>query len=111
LYSGALAFLFPSLQEGFGWPILEAQACNCLVITSNRAPMTEVAGEGAILINPEDEVAAAQTIAANFAEAEAIRQAARENLKRFTTDRAMDRYQAAYASAIAASRNGSQPVH
>ncbi|MBV8115965.1 MAG: glycosyltransferase family 4 protein [Silvibacterium sp.] len=108
LYSGALAVLFPSLQEGFGWPILEAQACDCLVVTSNRAPMTEVAGEGAILINPEDEVAAAQTIAAKFAEAEAIRQAARENLKRFSTDRAMDLYLAAYGAAIAASRSGLQ---
>lgn len=102
LYSGALAFLFPSLQEGFGWPILEAQACDCLVITSNRAPMTEVAGEGAIFIDPEDEVAAAQSTAAKFTEAEAIRQAAQENLKRFTTDRVMERYQAAYATAIAA---------
>ena len=108
LYSDALAFLFPSLEEGFGWPILEAQACDCLVVTSNRAPMTEVAGEGAILINPEDEVAAAQTIAAKFAEAEAIKQIARENLKRFTTDRAMDRYQAAYTAAIAAPRSGSK---
>ena len=108
LYSGALAFLFPSLQEGFGWPILEAQACDCLVITSNRAPMTEVAGEGAIFVDPQDEAAAAQTIAARFGEAEAVRRSARENLERFTTDRAIDRYQAAYTSAIAALRDGSQ---
>ncbi|HEY1809910.1 MAG TPA: glycosyltransferase, partial [Acidobacteriaceae bacterium] len=39
LYTGALALLFPSREEGFGWPVLEAQACGCAVITSNRPPM------------------------------------------------------------------------
>lgn len=46
---------FPSLYEGFGLPILEAQAQNCAVITSNKRPMNEVAGEGALLINPKSE--------------------------------------------------------
>ncbi|HBQ50590.1 TPA: glycosyltransferase family 1 protein [Candidatus Daviesbacteria bacterium] len=54
LYSGALALIFPSLFEGFGLPILEAQACSCPVITSNVSSMPEVAGKGAILINPYD---------------------------------------------------------
>ncbi len=54
LYAGALAFLFPSLFEGFGLPILEAQACGCPVITSNLSSMPEVAGSGAILVNPFD---------------------------------------------------------
>lgn len=43
-YSGATCFLFPSLDEGFGWPIAEAMASGCPVITTNRAPMTEVVG-------------------------------------------------------------------
>jgi len=43
-YSGASLFLFPSLAEGFGWPIAEAMASGCLVITTGEAPMTEVAG-------------------------------------------------------------------
>jgi glycosyltransferase involved in cell wall biosynthesis len=46
-YSQARAFLFPSLAEGFGWPLIEAQACGCPVITTDEAPMTEVAGPGA----------------------------------------------------------------
>ena len=54
LYSGAKAFLFPSLFEGFGLPILEAQACGCPVITSNVSSMKEIAGDGAILIDPYD---------------------------------------------------------
>lgn len=52
LYSGAIVLVFPSLFEGFGLPILEAQACGCPVITSNTSSMPEVAGKGAILVNP-----------------------------------------------------------
>jgi len=54
LYSGAIALVFPSLFEGFGLPILEAQACGCPVITSNVSSMPEVAGLGAILVDPYD---------------------------------------------------------
>lgn len=53
LYSGALALVFPSLFEGFGLPILEAQACGCPVITSNISSMPEVAGDGALYVNPD----------------------------------------------------------
>lgn len=52
LYSGAIALVFPSLYEGFGLPILEAQACGCPVLTSNISSMPEVAGKGAIYVNP-----------------------------------------------------------
>jgi glycosyltransferase involved in cell wall biosynthesis len=48
-YAGASAFLFPSLAEGFGWPIAEAMASGALVLTTNEAPMTEVAGDAAFL--------------------------------------------------------------
>lgn len=50
-YSGASCLLFPSLDEGFGWPIAEAMASGCLVITTNKAPMTEVAGDAGFLIS------------------------------------------------------------
>jgi glycosyltransferase involved in cell wall biosynthesis len=49
-YCGASVFLFPSLAEGFGWPIAEALASGTIVITTNEAPMTEVAGEAGFLI-------------------------------------------------------------
>lgn len=45
LYSLAKVFVFPSLAEGFGWPIIEAQACGCPVITTAEPPMNEVGGE------------------------------------------------------------------
>lgn len=49
-YAGAEVFLFPSIAEGFGWPIAEAMACGCPVITTRKAPMTEVAGEAGFFI-------------------------------------------------------------
>jgi len=53
LYSGALAFAYPSLYEGFGLPILEAMSCKCPVITSNLGSMKEIAGHSALLVDPE----------------------------------------------------------
>ena len=50
-FAHATVFLFPSLAEGFGWPIAEAMASGCPVVTTNEAPMTEVAGGVAFFIN------------------------------------------------------------
>lgn len=52
LYSGAKATVFVSLYEGFGLPILEANACGCPVITSNTSSMPEIAGKAALIVNP-----------------------------------------------------------
>lgn len=52
LYEESDILLFPSLYEGFGMPIIEAQATSCCVITSNIQPLIEVGGEGAIYVNP-----------------------------------------------------------
>lgn len=49
-YAGASVLVFPSLAEGFGWPIAEAMACGCLVITTNEPPMSEVAGQSGFFI-------------------------------------------------------------
>ena len=54
IYHHAFCFLFASLREGFGIPILESMACGTPVITSNTSSMPEVAGQDAILVNPED---------------------------------------------------------
>ena len=54
LYSGALAFVYPSLYEGFGLPPLEAMACGTAVVTSNGTSLREVVGDAAVLIDPLD---------------------------------------------------------
>ena len=59
IYNSAFAFLYTSLRESFGIPLLEAMACGTPVITSNTSSMPEIAGPDAILVNPEstDEIA------------------------------------------------------
>lgn len=54
LYSNAEAFIFPSYSEGFGWPLIEAQACGTPVVASHNQPMVEVGGGAAIHCNPDD---------------------------------------------------------
>ena len=51
-YSIAALLIFPSIAEGFGWPVAEAMACGCLVLTTNERPMTEVGGDAAFYIPP-----------------------------------------------------------
>jgi glycosyltransferase involved in cell wall biosynthesis len=62
LLSGALAFVFPSLFEGFGIPVLEAGACGVPVITSNTSSLPEVAGDAALLVDPHDVDAIAEAM-------------------------------------------------
>ncbi len=70
LYGSAKLLLFPSLAEGYGWPVLEAMACGCPVVTSHRAPLTELAGADAHYIDPDDVEGAAGVLA------EALRESA-----------------------------------
>jgi len=73
-YSGASAFLFPSIAEGFGWPIAEAMASGTVVLTTNEAPMLEVAGDAAFLIDKRPVEAEKQAAWAESA-AEVLQQA------------------------------------
>jgi glycosyltransferase involved in cell wall biosynthesis len=84
-YQGADLFVYPSLMEGFGLPVLEAMACGTPVITSTASSLPEVAGDAAWLVNPADigELASSMTailgdpaLAARMRDA-GIRQAAR----------------------------------
>ncbi len=54
LYTGATAFVFPSLIEGFGLPVLEAMRCGTPVLTSNVSSLPEVGGDAVIYVNPHD---------------------------------------------------------
>ncbi len=62
LLAGATAFLYPSLLEGFGLPVLEAMAAGKPVLTSDREPLKSLAGDAAILVDPLDEEAIADGI-------------------------------------------------
>ena len=62
-YSLSAGLLFPSLQEGFGWPVLEAQSCGCPVFATGRKPMTELGGDAAVYFDPADVDAAAASSA------------------------------------------------
>ncbi|MDY7080027.1 MAG: glycosyltransferase family 1 protein [Chloroflexota bacterium] len=87
LLSGALAFVFPSLYEGFGLPVLEAQACGCPVVTSTTSSLPEVAGDAALLVDPEDTAGIAagmQRIAADSVLRESLTGRGFANVRRFS---------------------------
>jgi glycosyltransferase involved in cell wall biosynthesis len=95
LYSTAEALLFPSLREGFGWPIIEAQACGCPVFTTNHPPMTEVGSDAAVYIDPVKPQEAARTIVKSLSSSEKMakmREAGFLNVKRFSTKDMVNKY-------------------
>lgn len=101
LYSSAIALVFPSLQEGFGWPIIEAQACGCLVFTSNRPPMNDVGGEAAIYIEPDNPDQAAEKILDYLPAIEKFKLQGLANSRIFTAEKMIEKYIEFYHQAIA----------
>lgn len=73
LYSRARCLLFPSLEEGFGWPLIEAMSAGCPVLTNNRPPMNEIGGSVAAYLDPTDEAGAVQALATLLAEPAFVR--------------------------------------
>lgn len=104
LYSCALATLFPSLEEGFGWPILEAQACRCPVVTTDRPPMNEVAGGAAILIDPAGPATAAQAVADALQDTTRMRADGLRNAAGYSAERMLERCEALYHKVVAEAR-------
>lgn len=102
LYSGAIATLFPSLEEGFGWPIVESQACGCPVAIMARAPMNEVSGGAAIFIDPAQPATAAQRIANALEDTTQLRADGLRNAASYTPDRMLDQCEALYHQVITA---------
>ncbi|MGA9720255.1 MAG: glycosyltransferase family 1 protein [Acidobacteriaceae bacterium] len=104
LYSCALATLFPSLEEGFGWPILEAQACRCPVVTTDRPPMNEVSGGAAILIDPAKPETAAQMVADALQDTTQMCIEGLRNAAGYSAERMLERCEALYHEVVAGVR-------
>lgn len=96
LYNLAEGLLFPSLEEGFGWPVAEAQACGCPVFTSDRAPMTDVGGAHAVYFDPRDAEGAALVIADSWARRHLLVEPAFESAARWRPGLMLDAYEALY---------------
>jgi glycosyltransferase involved in cell wall biosynthesis len=113
VYSHAKVLLFPSLEEGFGWPVVEAMASGCPVITTNIAPMTEIAGHSARLISRMPAAAVDQKDWANSAAVivdELVRlngqtrarllEDGKSNAARFDSKVALDAYEKVYSQVL-----------
>jgi glycosyltransferase involved in cell wall biosynthesis len=105
LYSQAVALIFPSRYEGFGWPAIEAQASGCPVVASDIPPLAEILGESAPLHRVADEAGMADSVArlaADNAFRGEIRQRGLDNVRlRFQTSRMMDDYLSLYRKLLA----------
>jgi len=103
LYSGAMALLFPSYAEGFGLPPLEAMACKTPVVASSRAPMPEVVGDAALLVDPDDHAGMAKAlrmIASDTAYANSLVAKGTERLKMFSWEKMARETLAVYEEAV-----------
>jgi len=103
LYCAAAVFAFPSRFEGFGWPIAEAQASGCPVVTSDAEPMREVAGGAAALADPNDADALAAAllgVVSDPVRRQALIELGHANAERFRPETMAERLVAAYQEAM-----------
>jgi glycosyltransferase involved in cell wall biosynthesis len=83
-YQAADAFVYPSFNETFGLPILEAMACGCPVVTSDTSAMPEIAGGAAVLSDPRDPASIARAIVEAVGGAGRLREAGLRRAAKFT---------------------------
>lgn len=111
LYAGAAALLQPSLYEGFGFPVLEAMACGAPVICSNTSSLTEVAGNAALLVAPQDDVGLADAIRRVLIEpglAETMRRQGQMQARRFRWTDCAQETVAVYEQVVEQAKYGAQ---
>ena len=109
-YAAASAFVFPSLWEGFGLPVLEAMAMGTPVVTSRATSMAEVVGESGVLVDPTDESdLAAGILRAVGPDGPALAHAGRERAAHFSWERAAQAHVEAYRAARSRAAAGARP--
>ena len=96
LYSRASIFAFPSLDEGFGMPVLDAMARGVPVVTSNTSAMPEVAGDAALLVDPLNNGDALTNLAQDDSLREDLARRGLERIKQFTWESALEKTWAVY---------------
>ncbi|RYZ60933.1 MAG: glycosyltransferase [Chitinophagaceae bacterium] len=112
-YAGASLLIFPSLAEGFGWPIAEAMASGCPVLTTAEAPMKEVAGQAGFLLRrmpagieekkawlQEGATLIEQVVTFTDDELKNVINTGIENAQRFNTEKAVDKIEAIYKTVL-----------
>lgn len=107
LYSRALLFVYPSLYEGFGIPILEAYACHCPLALSNTSCFPEIAGEAGCYFNPYSEESIAQAVKSVLYDPqkrEALIKAGSERLQMYSWEKTAQKTEAVYRKAYQASQ-------
>jgi len=107
LYRHATGLVFASRREGFGFPVVEAMASGCPVITSNRSAMVEVADGAAVMVDPDDTGAIADAMVllyGNEAERQRLRRTGLERARQFTLEQMALGTAAAYQEAAASAR-------
>ena len=92
LYSRAEALIFPSHDEGFGWPIIEAQACGCPVFTNHKNPMKEIGKNAVFYFNSKNSIKNAKLINKKLKLKKQITQNGYANLKRFKFSEIKEKY-------------------
>lgn len=103
LYSAAELFVFPSLYEGFGLPILEAMACGSPVVASNTSSIPEVAGDAALLFDPRDQEDMNRIIVGILSSRETkeeLKQKGLERAKKFTWESTLNQTREAYRDVL-----------
>jgi glycosyltransferase involved in cell wall biosynthesis len=104
LYARAACFVFPSLGEGFGLPVLEAMACGTPVVTTGVCSLPEVAGDAALMVDPYDTVNLADAmyrVLTDYGLVKDLRRRGLERVRTFTWRRTAEAMSAALDESLA----------
>ena len=107
LYSRASLFVYPSLYEGFGLPVLEAMACGTPVVASNSTSIPEVAGDAAVLVDPTNVHALAEAMRSVLTDVDlqtSLRAKGSARIRQFTWQRAAETTEAVYRAVLGGDR-------